>query len=380
MLRRVTLGLAVCAAAWAQPAPTREGGYWVRRVTGQEELPASARLRITSRGPVTVSGAQQKTMDYTFTMRVKADTAEEATRLFREFGVHFARRNDEATLTMRRGAGSGELNVKVSQSLPEVAIVSTEGEIAVRHLDGAVDAATGGGAIRADRIGGAFTARTGGGEISLDNMGGAAHCQTGGGRITAGMVAGDVRFETGGGDIIARHVGGIARVSTGGGSIRIERAGHEVIAATGGGTIDVGEAGGTVTTRNSGGPVQVGSASGVRCENGAGGIRLQNVSGSLRVSTAFGNIVAQLLPGRPLADSSLTTANGDITVLIPSNVGVMIQAHNASADSIRRIVSEFPNLEVRIAGSQVVAEGPVNGGGPVLRISGTGGTIFIKRR
>ena len=29
---------------------------------------------------------------------------------------------------------------------------------------------------------------------------------------------------------------------------------------------------------------------------------------------------------------------------------------------------------------QVVAEGPVNGGGPILRISVTGGTIFIKRQ
>jgi hypothetical protein len=29
---------------------------------------------------------------------------------------------------------------------------------------------------------------------------------------------------------------------------------------------------------------------------------------------------------------------------------------------------------------QVVAEGPVNGGGPLLRINGTGGTIFIKRQ
>jgi hypothetical protein len=28
----------------------------------------------------------------------------------------------------------------------------------------------------------------------------------------------------------------------------------------------------------------------------------------------------------------------------------------------------------------VIAEGPVNGGGPILRISGTGGTIFIKRQ
>jgi hypothetical protein len=67
-------------------------------------------------------------------------------------------------------------------------------------------------------------------------------------------------------------------------------------------------------------------------------------------------------------------------VLIPSNVGVNIRAENEGADSLRRIVSEFPGIPVRMRGMQVVAEGPVNGGGPLLRISGTGGTIFIRRQ
>jgi hypothetical protein len=175
-------------------------------------------------------------------------------------------------------------------------------------------------------------------------------------------------------------VNGPLRVSTGGGGIRIGRAGSSITASTAGGPIQIGEAHGAVITRNFGGPVQVGSAVGVSCENAAGGVRLQNVSGSLRVSTAFGSIVAQLLAGRPITDSFLTTANGDITVLIPSNTAVTIRARNDSADSIRRIVSEFPGVAVRMDGSQVVAEGAINGGGPVLRIAGTGGTIFIRRQ
>ena len=60
----------------------------------------------------------------------------------------------------------------------------------------------------------------------------------------------------------------------------------------------------------------------------------------------------------------------------PSNA----RAENDSADSPRRIVCEFPGVPVRMRGMQVVAEGPVNGGGPLLRINGTGGTIFIKRQ
>jgi hypothetical protein len=61
-------------------------------------------------------------------------------------------------------------------------------------------------------------------------------------------------------------------------------------------------------------------------------------------------------------------------------LGVTIRAQNELAGNIRRIVSDFPGISVRVEGGQVVAEGQVNGGGPILRISGTGGTIFIRRQ
>jgi hypothetical protein len=67
-------------------------------------------------------------------------------------------------------------------------------------------------------------------------------------------------------------------------------------------------------------------------------------------------------------------------VLIPSNVGVNILAESGMADTMRRIVSEFPGIAVRRQGNEIVAEGPANGGGPLLRISATQGTIFIKRQ
>jgi len=141
----------------------------------------------------------------------------------------------------------------------------------------------------------------------------------------------------------------------------------------------IDRAGGIVTARNMAGPVQVGAAGGVQCESASGGIRVSNINGPMRVSTSLGNIMASLL-GVQLADSFLATANGDITVLIPSNVGVTIRAQNDMADSLRRITSEFSGISVRRLGRQVVAEGPVNGGGPLLQISATVGNIFIKRQ
>jgi hypothetical protein len=162
--------------------------------------------------------------------------------------------------------------------------------------------------------------------------------------------------------------------------VRVNNADGSVTVSTGGGPIVIGKAGGIVITRNMAGPVQVGAATGVRSESGTGGIRLNNIAGPMRVSTAVGSIMASLLAGSPFADSFLATGNGDITVVIPSNLGVTIRAENDLADSLQRIVSDFPGVPVRMQGMRVVAEGPVNGGGPLLRISGTGGTIFIKRQ
>jgi DUF4097 and DUF4098 domain-containing protein YvlB len=134
-----------------------------------------------------------------------------------------------------------------------------------------------------------------------------------------------------------------------------------------------------VTLRNMAGPVNVGSAAGVRCDSASGGIRLGNISGPIRVATSMGSIMAALL-GSHLADSYIATGNGDITVLIPSNVGVTIQADNTMADTLRRIISDFSTVQPRRQGTHVVAAGALNGGGPVLQLAATGGTIFIKKQ
>jgi len=59
---------------------------------------------------------------------------------------------------------------------------------------------------------------------------------------------------------------------------------------------------------------------------------------------------------------------------------VTIRAQNDMADTVRRILSDYSAVSVRRLGRQVVAEGPVNGGGPLLQISATSGTIFIRKQ
>jgi hypothetical protein len=160
----------------------------------------------------------------------------------------------------------------------------------------------------------------------------------------------------------------------------VKRAGSTVSVNTAGGAIDVGSARGMVTAESASGAIQVGGASGVRCQTSEGGIQLSNVSGGLHATTAVGNVIAQLLRGGAPEDSFLVTGLGDITVFVPSNLGIRILAQIESASSVKRIVSDFPAVKVRIDGPVVVAEGAINGGGPLLRLSSTGGTIYVRRQ
>jgi hypothetical protein len=65
--------------------------------------------------------------------------------------------------------------------------------------------------------------------------------------------------------------------------------------------------------------------------------------------------------------------------MIPSNLGVTISAENQMADSIRRILSDFREIQPHLRGVHLEATGRVNGGGPLLQISASAGTIFLKR-
>lgn len=377
---------AACVAALPSAAETgihREGRWWVRTFSGSETIATGARLKVALRGDVYVTSAPGTKVSWVLKARTATWNEAEARRLLDAFAVKFssAGSGGKALLFVHSGAGEAGLKLTVPATLRELSVGTGEGDVEAVGVAGQITLATSAGDVKADRLRGNLTARSGGGDIVLGEIGGMARCSTSAGDITARLIHGEAVLETGGGDVSVQAVGGAARASTVGGVVHIARAGSTVIASTGGGRIEVGEAKGLVELRNSGGPVHVGGAQGVRCETASGAIRLSNVSGVLRVSTAIGSIMAQLhAAGTAVGDSFLTTGRGDITVLIPSNMGVKIRAENELSGGMRRIISEFPGIQARVHGAQVVAEGDINGGGPLLRISGTGGTIFIKRQ
>jgi DUF4097 and DUF4098 domain-containing protein YvlB len=368
--------LALLPLGAAQPNIIRENGKLVAVFYGA--VPAVPRLHINSHGPVTVEGGISKDFTYSVKVALNARTEAEARRVLRTYAVRADVQGQWLVITAPGGAAMPVMNVKTPR-LQALTITTSDGVVNAAGVDGNLDVDTGGGELFADHIRGDCRLITGAGDVRVGEIGGTLRVSTGGGKIQVRSVHGEATLETNGGDVSLDKSGGPVRAETGGGGVHIGSAGGTVSATSGGGEIIVEKAGGIVTLRNMAGPVQVGSAAGVRCESMSGGVRLANITGPMRVSTSMGSILASLLAGR-LGDSFLATGNGDITVLIPSNVGVTIQAQNQMSDSLRRIVSDFREIQPRRQGTRLVAEGSVNGGGPLLQISGTGGTVFIKRQ
>ncbi len=365
-------------AAFAQSWLTHEGDQWVR--TYNDTAPVKPRVRINSHGPVSLEG-NSSPAQFVFTVKVgvRARSQAAARVLLEKLQVRAESQGEWLVVTTPGGYATSSV-VMHAPRLLEAYVSSSDGQVEVTEVNGPLHVDTGANQIKVDRIHGDCGLWTGGGDIQAGRVDGSLHCTTVAGAIRSQLVGRDAVFQTNGGDIEAQQVNGLAHVETGGGTVHVHYAGGPVTAVNGGGPIIIDRAGGVVTVHNVAGAVHVGAAAGIRCESSNGGnIQLANIVGPMNVLTSMGNILAKL-DGSRLAESLLATGNGDITVVIPSNIGVTIRAENQMADTMRRIVSEFREIQPRSMGTHLVAQGQVNGGGPLLQISASAGTIFLKRQ
>ncbi|HVT93228.1 MAG TPA: hypothetical protein VHD76_10325 [Bryobacteraceae bacterium] len=365
---------------------SRDGGYWIETVRGSLPGDAPAHLRVQSEGPVVLRGAADRTVRYSVKKRVRARNVHEARERLRAFRVKTLREGNLARLEFISSGvplvGS-EVSLAVSRDIRLSEIETKAGSVSVAGMNGRVDVVTGAGRVELDRIQGEASARTGGGDVEIGRLGGPFRCYTAGGAIRIGSTGGLTRVETAGGDIYLQDAGGPVYAITGGGNIHVGKAAGAVSAKTSAGLIDVKDAGGPVVADTSGGVIEINSAQGAQCASTAGAIRLRNVNGNVRAATRSGSIRAELT-SNPFADSTLSASIGDVTVFIPSNIAMTVMAQNDSAGALGRIVSDFPEIRVKLARSGApglaIAEGALNGGGPVLHISVSAGNIYLRRQ
>jgi DUF4097 and DUF4098 domain-containing protein YvlB len=380
----------VCAAAAAPSALaqiTREGRYWVQTVNGVATASPLDRFRLDTVGNVVLQGGNGEKVTYKLKLRVRAADAREAEALLHEFEVRSRTQNGWLRLTVTPPANISEgpeLSVSVPRSLQQVWIETRGGNVQATDLDGEVQARSAAGRMVVDRIKGKAEVRTGGGDIQVGDVGGTVRCYSGAGVIRVQSAGGESWLDTAGGEVFVHQAFGPVHAATAGGNIRVERASNTVFARTAAGLIEVQQADGAVTAESSAGAIQVNAANGVRCESASGTIRLRNVWGALRASTAAGSILAELLSGNRIQDSTLSTNAGDITVFIASNIPLTVMARNDSGGATGRIISDFKEIRVKEGSlpgaSPVLAEGALNGGGPLLRINVNGGTIYLRRQ
>lgn len=200
-----------------------------------------------------------------------------------------------------------------------------------------VDLQTSGGSVDVQNLAGVITTRTSGGSLRFENVDGPIHGRTSGGSIHLDGTSSTADLKTSGGGIRIGQVDGEVLARTSGGSISIERAGGTVSAHTSGGKIEVAEVHGAVDAKTSGGSIKV------------------SISGPLT------------------ADSTLTTSGGSVTVLVDPTIAMAVDAKTSGG----RVNTDLP-VTIQGSTSKNRLEGDINGGGHLLRLRSSGGSVNLR--
>ena len=308
-----------------------------------------------------------------------------AQELLKSFAIS-ARATTDGVLLKAEGPkrqGAGRLWVTLALDMPKtvsVDVTTGGGNIDATQIEGRVGLATAGGNITAADIGGPAHLETGGGNIIAKNVSGELIANTGGGHITVGSVSGNATLRPGGGHNRVTSVQGVAHLETGGGNITLAHSGAELTADTGGGGITVGEAAGLVRAHTSGGGIKVVRTFGpTELETSGGSIYLTQVDSPVRATTSDGGITAWFVPTKAPGTCELQSSSGDITVHLPRELPITIDAlvmkggdHGVILDPAFPLKVSYDDLK----GSHMVrAEGDLNGGGEVLKLRTVAGNI-----
>ena len=347
------------------------GSGWIQ--DRHAELPAAARLVVSTKGDITIAGSSRESIRYAARLRVRApgDGTEWVQAALGSSGIEALEREDgalELSLIEPECAGcrlDASVEIQIPESTVEIDLRTPFGDIRVSNVRGSVRALADGGSVDLESIGGAVDVIAAG-SVRLENVSGPVNCETRSGRVEVGRVTGP------------------ASLRTSVGSLRVESVQGDLDAATGAGSIQVGRVSGTARLATSSGSIQVGDAlNGLEADVGAGDIRVRRVSGTLNLTSGTGNIAVALQEGTRLRDSVLSTGVGSVVVSLPESLALTVEAAVQLVKGRQGIVSDFPAIRIRrlpglLGGSG--ASGSINGGGPVLR-SRTGiGHVEIRRQ
>jgi len=372
---------------WAQQGRIyRDGNSWVEELAGT--LPAARQLRVnTDLGSVEVQGDAPR-LSYVIRKRSYAPTEEAARRQFEQMHVSANKVGQsnliDAKIAARNLSRFGaEFMVQVPREVSLVKVQTRTGSLTFSSIAATIEATTGAGLIKLDDLAGPVKISSGGGNVEAGNLGSDLTLTSGAADVRVANVSGQTQVSLGGGRV---YIGSsrASTIQTGAGSIQVQKCVGDLHVISGGGNLYLGDVEGAVQAETEGGSVRLASASGpVRVTTGGGSVQLYNLSGGAQVETGAGPIFVEFLGKHGFTDSFLHTAAGDVTVCFAGNFPVTVHATSDMTIGYG-IFSEIPGLSITQQGGQfspksMSAEGPLNGGGPTLRVRTTMGQIAFRK-
>jgi hypothetical protein len=183
-------------------------------------------------------------------------------------------------------------------------------------------------------------------------------------------VIGSVRARTGNAGIEARGVEGSLHLKAGTGSVRVNEMSGPITVRVSEGPVDLEWVTGNVDVRTGEGNIAVRHVDGtVRLRSDSGDVEMHDVSGPAEVKTEWGGVSA-IFSRAP--EGLLETRRGSVNVLYPGHTGLQLDARSRGG-SVSVVGADG-------SGPKDHFTGPVNGGGPPLRIYAARGTIQVDRR
>jgi DUF4097 and DUF4098 domain-containing protein YvlB len=187
------------------------------------------------------------------------------------------------------------------------------------------------------------------------------------------------RAETSNGSVRIEDVEGRTRVVTSNGAVRALRLSGDIEASTSNGSIELNDSSGSAILKTSNGKI---TATGVRgrfeaeTSNASIEARVLEVDGSLplRLDTSNG-AVRLTLEQSPRTDIRVSTSNGSITLTAPSSLAARLKAGTSNGS----ISSAFDVGSEGGVKTKTRLEGSLNGGGPVVELATSNGSINIEK-
>lgn len=183
----------------------------------------------------------------------------------------------------------------------------------------------------------------------------------------------DVDLKTSGGSIDVESLAGVIKARTSGGDLNFESVDGPITGRTSGGSVHLATTSGDAYLRTSGGKITIGKVSGaITARTSGGSISIDGAGAGVDAHTSGGNIDATFAE-QPQADSSLSTSGGSIDIRLSPDAALHVDAKTSGGS----VSTQLPVTVIgEVKRSQL--EGDLNGGGPLLHLRTSGGSIRLK--